>query len=142
MYLGIEPIPLRGGEEMVGVYKIKSAIVFTSLGASIRWLSITTSFQSKVKLLSLSIIPSSTPILFFLSSLRPRLQRVSTPSLRWVIYDGALIIHGHNSVGLVQELRGSFIMTQLISRWSAGGIRGCVEASVGSVDNHNTETYT
>lgn len=49
---------------MVAVYKITPAPVFTSLGASIRWLSITTSFQSKVKLLSLSIMPSSsTPIL-------------------------------------------------------------------------------
>lgn len=38
--------------------------------------------------------------------------------------------------------RGSFIMTQLISRWNAGGIRGCAEASVGSVNNHNTEIYT
>lgn len=62
-------------------------------------------------------------------------------SLRWVIYDGALIIHAHGSQGLVLQLRGSFITTQLISRWTAGGIGGYATASIGSVGNDNPQTH-
>lgn len=59
MYLGIQPVPLRGGGGGAwGV--IGSELVYTSLGSSIHWPSISVSFQSKVKLLS----PNHHPFLF------------------------------------------------------------------------------
>lgn len=97
MYLGIEPIPLRGGGG--GMCKIRSALVFTSLGAliftslgeSVRWPSIPASFQSKVKLLSLSIIipSSSTPdplFPLFSSPLSPSLPAALKHTLITVSY--------------------------------------------------------
>lgn len=115
MYLGIEPISLR--EEGKNSWCAKLAPC-SFLQASVRLSPGRASWQAFSPRSNCYLAQSSHPLQlqsslspFFISSLSRRLQRVSTPSLRWVIYDGALIIHGHQSLGLVLELRGSFIMT-------------------------------
>lgn len=140
MYLGIQPISPRGEKKKGLMYKISVVLIFTSLNASQRAFNPRSNCYPSQSSLPLHLRSSLSTFFPLLSLSQPAACKhgLITVSYLWWCFNNSWPQVSGACAGVARVIHHDLANLSLNCQ---GHLRLC-SGSVGSVNNHNTETYT